>query len=145
MASQKDVKIIKANFYIGNQNQPQKELLERRDFLKMTVLGASALALPGVPTFAGPFSYDEIKHLVPKDKKLSKEWIKSLFERGVPEVFSSETGEIKHIGMPVGGIACGHLYLGGDGRVWLWHIFKAEYSREKDHGQRFAAMTLGGH
>lgn len=145
MASQKDVKIIKANFYIGNQNQPQKELLERRDFLKMTVLGASALALPGVPTFAGPFSYDEIKHMVPKDKKLSKEWIKSLFERGVPEVFSSETGEIKHIGMPVGGIACGHLYLGGDGRLWLWHIFKAEYSREKDHGQRFAAMTLGGH
>lgn len=123
----------------------KKEQFQRRDFLKMAVLGASALAVSGIPTFAGPYSYDELEHLIPEDKKLSKEWLKSLYERGKPEVFSSKNGELKHIGMPVGGVACGQLYLGGDGRLWLWHIFKTEYSREKDHGQRFAAMTLGGH
>ncbi len=123
----------------------KKEQLQRRDFLKMAVIGASALAVPGIPAFAGPFSYDELKHLIPEDKMLSEAWIESLFERGNPEVFTAKNEELKHIGMPVGGIACGQLYLGGDGRLWLWHIFKTEYSREKDHGQRFSAMTLGGH
>ncbi len=137
----------------GCQENPDKPLsavfennhVERRNFIKMLGLGATALSIPGLSSFAGPFDYENLKHLVPEDKKLSKTWVNSLFKRGKPEVFSSKEGELKHIGMPVGGIACGHLYLGGDGRLWLWHIFKAEYSREKDHGQRFAAMTLGGH
>ncbi len=119
--------------------------LERRDFLKMAALGASGFALSGMPVFAGPFSYDEMGHLIPADKKLSESWVRSLFERGKPEVFSSRNNELKYIGMPVGGLACGQLYLGGDGRLWLWHIFKTVYSREKDHGQRFDAMTRGGH
>lgn len=136
-----------ANKKLKNQNlvtQPSNQV-QRRDFLKTLGLGATALTIPGISTFAGPFSYDNMEHLVPEDKKLSASWIKSLYERGKPEVFTAENNEMKYIGMPVGGIACGHLYLGGDGRLWLWHIFKTEYSREKDHGQRFAAMTLGGH
>ena len=115
----------------------------RRDFIKTTALSVGALALPTMPVFAGPFMYDENGHLIPADKKLSAAWIKSLYDRGEPEVYKNE--QLKHIGMPIGGIACGQLYLGGDGKLWLWHIFKTEYSREKDHGQRFDAMTLGGH
>ena len=116
----------------------------RRSFLKTTALGISAMSVP-FRSFAGPFEFGEKDHLIPADKKLSADWIKSLYDRGEPEVFTAEKNQLKHIGMPVGGIACGQLYLGGDGRLWLWHIFKTEYGREKDHGQRFASMTLGGH
>ncbi len=117
----------------------------RRGFLKKVALGTGTLALPQMPVFAGPFRWDSESHLIPADKKLSVDWVRALYQRGTPEVFTAKSGELKHIGMPVGGVACGQLYLGGDGRLWFWHIFKAEYSREKDHGQRFAAMTLGGH
>ncbi len=113
--------------------------------MKTAILGAASFSLPILPVFAGPFEFDEQGHLIPEDKKLSADWIKSLYEKGTPEVYTSEKNQLKYIGMPVGGNACGQLYLGGDGRLWLWHIFRAEYGREKDHGQRFSSMTLGGH
>ncbi len=74
-----------------------------------------------IPVMAGPFSVDEFENLVPADKKLSETWIRSLYERGEPAWYSGE--DLKHIGMPVGGICCGHVYLGGDGRLWHWDIF----------------------
>ena len=93
---------------------------------------------------AGPFAADDVAiHLIPADKKLTPEWVASLTHRGQAEVFSGE--ELKYIGMPVGGIGCGQLYLGGDGRLWLWDIFKCNYGRESDHGRRITAFTLGGH
>ena len=70
---------------------------------------------------AGPFTREDFERLVPADKKLSPEWVKSLFERGTPEVFRGS--ELKFVGMPVGGIGAGQLYLGGDGRLWHWDIF----------------------
>ena len=121
----------------------EEQYLARRNFIKQAALGMGFLAFPNPSIFAGPLNFDQEPHLIPEDKKLSPEWVKSLFERGQPEIYTK--GQLKYIGMPIGGIACGQLYLGGDGRLWLWHIFKTEYSREKDHGQRFDAMTLGGH
>lgn len=119
--------------------------VSRRDVLQILGVGATASALPmGAQVMAGPFAADDVaSHLIPADKKLTPEWVASLTGRGEAEVFSGE--QLKYVGMPVGGIGCGQLYLGGDGRLWLWDIFKCNYRREPDHGQRIAAFTLGGH
>jgi non-lysosomal glucosylceramidase len=58
---------------------------------------------------------------VPADKKLDPAWVKSLFARGEPAVYRG--GELATIGMPIGGICAGQLYLGGDGKLWHWDIF----------------------
>ena len=60
---------------------------------------------------------------IPVDQKLGPEWVKSLFERGQPTTYTKSRNELRYIGMPVGGICCGTLYLGGDGRLWNWDIF----------------------
>ena len=119
--------------------------VSRRDVLQILGVSATASALPiGTQVMAGPFAADDVaSHLIPTDKKLTPEWVASLTQRGQAEVFSGE--QLKYVGMPVGGIGCGQLYLGGDGRLWLWDIFKCNYRREPDHGQRIAAFTLGGH
>jgi uncharacterized protein (DUF608 family) len=70
---------------------------------------------------AGPFENADFDKLVPVDKKLTAAWLRSLVERGVPEWTSGQ--DLQHIGMPVGGICCGQVYLGGDGRLWHWDIF----------------------
>ena len=93
----------------------------RRDFLKASAVTAVGLAFSRLPIMAGSFTREDFEKLVPADKKLSPEWIKSLFERGTPEVLRGS--ELKFVGMPIGGIGAGQLYLGGDGRLWQWDIF----------------------
>ncbi|MDW5290142.1 GH116 family glycosyl hydrolase [Formosa sp. PL04] len=100
----------------------------RRDFIKLSAMAATILALPSMAFNA--ISQTKGGHLIPADKKLSAEWIKSLTARGVPEVFTASKDELKYIGMPVGGISCGQLYISGDGRLWLWDIFQSNYERE---------------
>ena len=97
--------------------------IARRDFLQLAALAAVGTALPGMQTMAGPFDKADFEKLVPSDKKLDPAWIKSLFARGEPTVYRHE--ELDSIGMPVGGICTGQLYLGGDGRLLLWDIFNA--------------------
>jgi non-lysosomal glucosylceramidase len=128
-------------------NDECKPGLGRRLFLRNTGAGAVALTAmsKAMPVMAGPFEAADFEKLVPSDKKLSKAWIRSLTAKGVPEVFSGWEQELKYIGMPIGGIGCGQLYLGGDGRLWLWDIFKSNYAREPDHGNKISAFTLGGH
>lgn len=60
-------------------------------------------------------------HPVPADKQLSPDWIAELTARGKPERWSGK--DLRTIGMPVGGIGTGQLYLRGDGTLGLWQIF----------------------
>ena len=103
----------------------------RRDFLKISAAAVLGLTFSRLPAMAGPFTREDFDKLVPADKKLSAEWVKSLFARGTPEVLRG--GELKYVGMPVGGIGAGQLYLGGDGRLWHWDIFNRHISTGENH------------
>jgi len=95
--------------------------LDRRGFIRLVGLGSVALMAGRMPVMAGPFAAADFEKLIPSDKKLDPNWVKSLFERGTPAVYRGE--ELKYIGMPIGGLCSGQLYLGGDGKLWYWDIF----------------------
>jgi len=98
-------------------------VLPRREFLALSGLTVLAAALGPWPAMAGPFEASDFAKLVPPDKKLNPQWVHALTARGAREVYAKTRGELKYIGMPVGGLCCGTLYLGGDGKLWLWDIF----------------------
>ncbi|MDR2982829.1 MAG: hypothetical protein LBV12_11355 [Puniceicoccales bacterium] len=105
----------------------QSSKMGRRCFLKTSGLAAAALLLlPGVNSFAEPAKTADgvykLESIIPAEKNLPAEWVKSLYERGTPEIVSGESA-LMHVGMPVGGLFCGTVYLGGDGKLWLWDIF----------------------
>jgi hypothetical protein len=95
--------------------------LTRRNFAGTISLATAGIFFLPRTTMAGPFEPGDFDKLVPADKKLDPAWVKSLFERGVPTDYSG--ADLKYIGMPVGGICTGQLYLGGDGKLWHWDIF----------------------
>ncbi|MBI2425134.1 MAG: hypothetical protein HYV27_20075 [Candidatus Hydrogenedentes bacterium] len=94
----------------------------RREFFRAAGAGFVAAPIAGA-MMAGPFSAVDAAsgHLIPEDKRLSAEWLRSLYERGAKEVFSGAS--LETIGMPCGGIGAGQLYLCGDGTLGCWQIF----------------------
>ncbi len=105
---------------------PDGSRVDRRRFLKATA--ATAALSPwrsALPIMAGPFDDNDYLRLIPEDKRLRPDWVRSLFERGRKEVYSDPTA-LGHIGMPIGGLFAGTVYLGGDGRLWLWDIFNRD-------------------
>jgi len=103
----------------------------RRDFLRFVSLGAAAAALASQGVAAEPPGAVDLEKLIPADKGLKPEWVKSLFARGTPTVYRGKDLEL--IGMPIGGICAGQLYLGGDGRLWNWDIFNKHVGTGDKH------------
>jgi uncharacterized protein (DUF608 family) len=99
--------------------------MQRRIFLQNAGVFAAGFYASKFKAIAGPFLPEDWGHNIPIDKKLDPAWIKSLFKRGEPTRYCKTRNELQFIGMPVGGINTGTVYLGGDGRLWLWDIFNA--------------------
>lgn len=64
-------------------------------------------------------------HVIPADKGLSPDFIKSLY---VNERTVYTGDDLKTIGMPCGGIASGQLYVRGDGSLACWWIANNAYN-----------------
>ncbi len=97
----------------------------RRDVVKWMGAGATAPLWSGV--VAGPFFKQSVSdHFVPADKKLSREWISNLYSRG--KARWHEGSDLETIGMPIGGIGVGQVYLLGTGQIALWDIWNKEYN-----------------
>ena len=103
----------------------------RREFVKRMGAGAAALVAARLPMMAGPFTRADFAALVPEDKKLDPAWVRALFARGTPEVLRG--ANLKYVGMPVGGLCAGQLYLGGDGRLWHWDLFNLHQTTGAGH------------
>lgn len=99
-------------------NTSSKGSILRRDFLKAMGLATGGVLI-GFPAFGMNNSKSE--YTIPINKGLSPEWYKSLYERGTVEAYKGK--ELAYVGMPIGGICAGTVYLGGDGKLWLWDIF----------------------
>lgn len=94
--------------------------VSRRSFLELAGLAAAVPMLAGRRAVAGPFTQADFAKLIPADKKLDPTWVRSLRDRGEAEVYQG--AELHTIGMPIGGIGSGQVYLGGDGSLWHWDI-----------------------
>ncbi|HLO79676.1 MAG TPA: GH116 family glycosyl-hydrolase [Chitinophagaceae bacterium] len=99
--------------------------MKRRSFIISSGILTAGTFASRARAIAGPFLPGEIIHNIPVDKKLDPRWVRSLSKRGAVTRYFKSKNELKYIGMPVGGICTGTLYLGGDGRLWLWDIFNA--------------------
>lgn len=86
----------------------------------MVVQVFAVVALAAV-AHAGEQEIPPHSKMIPPEKELSRQWVKGLYERGKPLVWSGD--DLQTIGMPVGGVAAGQMYLRGDGTLAEWKIF----------------------
>ncbi len=104
--------------------------LPRREFLHRSALGFLALASTGPGLSRGQAGDGQVRlapdHFIPVDKGLKPDWVRALFAKGEPEWFKGE--ELVTIGMPVGGICAGQVYLTGDGRLAYWDVFNQNHN-----------------
>jgi non-lysosomal glucosylceramidase len=86
--------------------------------MKLQLMSSLLFFSTALEGFAGSADF---VHPIPADKNLSPAWIAALTAPGEAEVLRGS--ELDYIGMPVGGLCAGLVYLGGDGQLWLWDIF----------------------
>ncbi|WP_293916141.1 MULTISPECIES: GH116 family glycosyl hydrolase [unclassified Sphingobacterium] len=107
--------------------------MNRRDFVKnsgLIGLGVFATQFPAWSTSI--FGWQQPVHNIPVEKNIDAAWLSSLYERGESIKYRKSKNELRYIGMPVGGLHAGTVYIGGDGRLWLWQIYNETYEETKE-------------
>ncbi len=97
-------------------SQPKLDF-SRRAAIK---LAAGATVLPMISMQTNAAENEEFHTFVPQEKELDPKTVQKLYERGTPSKWTGD--QLKFIGMPIGGLCCGQVYLGGDGQLWHWDI-----------------------
>ncbi|RBL88661.1 GH116 family glycosyl hydrolase [Chitinophaga flava] len=101
-----------------------KNNLPRRHFLKNAGILTAGLSLVRFPVLGKSlWQHQTPWHNIPLNKNIDKNWLESLYERGEPGRYLKSRNELKYIGMPAGGLHTGTVYVGGDGRLWLWQVY----------------------
>ncbi|WP_373564861.1 GH116 family glycosyl-hydrolase [Sphingobacterium sp. E70] len=107
--------------------------MDRRSFFKKTsLIGLGVLTSHFTVWSKSIFSWDNPIHNIPEQKDIDKQWLASLHQRGEKIAYRKSKNELRYIGMPVGGLHTGTVYIGGDGRLWLWQIFNTAYDGERE-------------
>ena len=109
---------------------PPTPALGRREFLRLSLLAPLGVAVAGRPGRTAQTGDGRVTlapdHFIPVDKGLRPEWVRALLAKGEPAWYRGR--ELKTIGMPVGGICAGQVYLTGDGRLAYWDVFNQNHN-----------------
>lgn len=106
------------------ENQPSG----RRAFIKKTGLLGIGIMVARFPVWGSSvFAAGYPKHNIPAEKNIDPRWLAGLYQRGTATTYKKSRNELRYIGMPVGGLHAGTVYVGGDGRLWLWQIYNETF------------------
>ncbi|WP_052266080.1 GH116 family glycosyl hydrolase [Pedobacter kyungheensis] len=106
------------------ENQPSG----RRAFIKKTGLLSIGIMVARFPVWGSSvFAAGYPKHNIPAEKNIDPKWIATLYKRSTATAYKKSKNELRYIGMPVGGLHAGTVYVGGDGRLWLWQIYNETF------------------
>lgn len=106
--------------------------IQRRRFLQLSCFTGLGLGLSSKRLLGEEIPAELLyAKFVPADKQLPADWVESLTTRGhkldTAIRYSKKDGNLDVVGMTVGGIGCGTVYLSGDGRLWIWDIFNQHH------------------
>ena len=119
----------------GRCGDAQPLELNRRDFLEKMAVGAAALTVAGQMTWA-----DEVDALVPP---VTPHEVAARYPRTPPRVYRGKN--LEAVGMPLGGIGTGSIWLNGQGELGIWQIFNnLSEPRVPDSFFAVAAKTAAG-